>query len=184
MHTVPSRVTYAHNYQLKYKYRNPSAYHRSLGPDECPEFVYDPDAYNKAPSWICLPCWRPKDRLRPHSGFMRLPMLKQHVRTKLALSELTLTHSLLIVFPVDMGSTYRLKARTTFITNGIARLSSFESTEGLHLRTTILRNRCPGTQCAGSVWFVVTNRGCCRSRPLPATRHVVNPSVISAVNAS
>jgi len=28
----PSRVTYPHTYQLNYKYRNPSAYHRSLGP--------------------------------------------------------------------------------------------------------------------------------------------------------
>jgi len=180
---VPSRVTYAHNYQLNYKYHNPSAYHRSLGPDECPEFVYDPDAYDQAQSWICLPCWRSKDRFHSHSGSMRLPMLKQHVRTKLSLSELIITHTPLIVFSVDMGSTHRLKARTAFITNGIARLSSFESTEGLYLRTTILRSRCPGTQCAGSVRFVVTRR-CCRSRPLPATRHVVNPSVISAVDVS
>jgi len=143
---VPSRVTYAHTHQLDYKYRDPSAHHRSLGPDERPEFVYDPDAYDRAESWTCLHCWC-SDWLHPYLDFMKLSVLKQHVKAKRVLSELIITHTLLILFSVDMRSTHRLKARTTFTTNGAVRLGSFGSTEGLYLRTTILRNRCPGTQC-------------------------------------
>ena len=37
---------------------NPFAYYRFLEPNECLEFVHDPDAYNEGPSWCCLRCWR------------------------------------------------------------------------------------------------------------------------------
>jgi len=100
---VPSRITYAHDYQLDYKYRNPSVYHRSLGPDECPEFVYDPGAYDKAKLWTCLRCWRSKDRLYLRLGFIKLSVLKQHVRVKRVLSGLIIIHTLPILFSVDMG---------------------------------------------------------------------------------
>ena len=81
--SVPSRITYAHTHQLDYKYRNPSASHRFLGPDECPEFVYDPRAYNKIALWECFHCWRSDVPYCPPSGGVgALRVVERHIRAK------------------------------------------------------------------------------------------------------
>ena len=66
--------------QFNYKYRNPSAYHRFLGPDECPEFVHDPSGHDRAWLWCCFHCWRYCEDQAPQVP--TLPSVKQHIANK------------------------------------------------------------------------------------------------------
>ena len=78
--------------QFKHKYHNPSAYHRFLGPNECPEFVHDPDAYNGGTLWNCLRCWHSGNRAFRVASFATLPTVKQHIMDTRVLGKPGTTH--------------------------------------------------------------------------------------------
>ena len=74
--------------QFNNKFYRPSAYYHFLGPDEFPEFVHDPDAYNEIERWDCLHCWRHGNQIFRISNYATLPTVKQHITEKRVLSKL------------------------------------------------------------------------------------------------
>ena len=66
-------------HQFNYESRTASADQRFLGPDEYPEFVHDPGAYDGTPRWKCLHCRHDGSQTLRIRSPVTLPTIKQHI---------------------------------------------------------------------------------------------------------